>query len=46
MVIGAIGQQKLTHFLSHVGDLKLEQGRVVVDGETRMTSVPGLFAGG
>ncbi len=46
MVIGAIGQEKLLRFLATIDGLQLDNGRVRVDPESGMTTVPGLFAGG
>lgn len=46
MVIGAVGQEKRTGWLDRIAGLRLENGRVVVDAGTAMTSIPGLFAGG
>jgi glutamate synthase (NADPH/NADH) small chain len=46
MVILAVGQEKRLVWLNGIEGLQLEAGRVAVDPETGMTSVPGLFAGG
>jgi dihydropyrimidine dehydrogenase (NAD+) subunit PreT len=46
MVIAATGQEKLGEWLGAIQGLALDGGRVMVDAETGMTSVPGLFAGG
>jgi len=44
MVIGAVGQQK--HADSISTKLELQNGVIVVDEKTGMTSLPGVFAGG
>src|SRR3970282_1552709 len=46
MVIAATGQEKQREWLMRIDGLQLHADRVVVDGESGMTSVPGLFAGG
>jgi glutamate synthase (NADPH/NADH) small chain len=46
MVIGAVGQAKRVEWLAGIPGLRLENGRVGVDPHSRMTSIPGLFAGG
>lgn len=46
MVIAAVGQVKRSDWLSRIDGVQLDAGRVVVDPETGMTSIPGLFAGG
>ena len=46
MVIAATGQEKQRDWLMRIDGLQLRADRVVVDGTTGMTSVPGLFAGG
>ena len=46
MVIKAIGQKTSDGFLSQIGALKTENGRVAVNPETLQTSNPKYFAGG
>jgi dihydropyrimidine dehydrogenase (NAD+) subunit PreT len=47
LILGAIGQQKRTSFLSTLPGVALdERGRVKVDPLTRRTSNPRIFAGG
>ena len=46
LLIPAIGQSALIEFLSKCRDLRLEQGRVVVDRATGRTTNPKYFAGG
>jgi len=46
MVIAAVGQTKRAAWLAGIAGLRLESGRVIVDPETAMTSIPGLFSGG
>lgn len=46
MVIPAIGQSPLLELLNQCRDVKLEQGRVIVDRETGQTTNPKYFAGG
>lgn len=45
MIIKALGQKPYESFLSSITDLKLNNGKVVVDSNMQ-TSVPKLFAGG
>ena len=46
MVIYALGQEAKTTFLESVPDIKIKNGRVLVDEETYQTSNPKVFAGG
>lgn len=46
MVIKAIGQKTSDGFLSQIGGLKTDNGKVAVNGETHQTSNPKYFAGG
>jgi glutamate synthase (NADPH/NADH) small chain len=46
MVIKALGQQPLVDFMSAIDGLEIDRGRLVVDPDSGVTSVPGLFAGG
>jgi glutamate synthase (NADPH/NADH) small chain len=46
MVIYALGQETKTSFLESVPDLKIKNGRVLVDEESFQTSNPKVFAGG
>jgi dihydropyrimidine dehydrogenase (NAD+) subunit PreT len=46
LLIPAIGQSALVEFLNKCRDLRLEQGRVVVDRATGQTTNPKYFAGG
>jgi NADPH-dependent glutamate synthase beta subunit-like oxidoreductase len=46
MVIAAVGQTKRSDWLSRITGLNLDNGRVVVDAETGMTSIAGMFSGG
>ena len=46
MVIYALGQEAKTTFLESVPDLKIKNGRVLVDEKTYQTSNPKVFAGG
>jgi dihydropyrimidine dehydrogenase (NAD+) subunit PreT len=46
LVIPAIGQSPLVDLLANFRDLKVEQGRVMVDRETGQTTNPRYFAGG
>jgi glutamate synthase (NADPH/NADH) small chain len=47
MVIKALGQQKMTDWLSQIAKIKLDAaGRVAVDPETMQTANPKFFAGG
>jgi dihydropyrimidine dehydrogenase (NAD+) subunit PreT len=45
MVVRALGQQKLA-FLAEIPNLRLDDGKVIVDPETMQTSNPKYFAGG
>jgi glutamate synthase (NADPH/NADH) small chain len=46
MVVKALGQEPLLELLRALPGLKVQGGKVVVDGATGATSVPRLFAGG
>ncbi len=46
MVIKSVGQNIEDSFLATIPDLKTEDGRIVIDGETYQTSNPRFFAGG
>jgi glutamate synthase (NADPH/NADH) small chain len=46
MVIGAVGQEKRLDWLERLPGLRLDNGRVMIEPATGMTSVPGLFSGG
>jgi glutamate synthase (NADPH/NADH) small chain len=46
MVIKAVGQEKRLEWLAEIPGLRIEHGRVTVDPETGMTTIPGLFSGG
>jgi glutamate synthase (NADPH/NADH) small chain len=46
MLIKALGQEPLLDLLNSLPDLKCQNGRIVVDGDSGATSVPWLFAGG
>ncbi|HYP52955.1 MAG TPA: FAD-dependent oxidoreductase, partial [Pyrinomonadaceae bacterium] len=47
MVIKALGQQKMTDWLSQIAKIKLDAaGRVAVDPDTMQTANPKFFAGG
>ncbi|HZH30879.1 MAG TPA: NAD(P)-dependent oxidoreductase [Pyrinomonadaceae bacterium] len=47
MVIKALGQQKMSDWLSQIANIKLDDaGRVVVDPDTMQTANPKFFAGG
>lgn len=46
MIVKALGQEPLIDLLQSIPGLKVDRGRVVVDGATGATSVTKLFAGG
>jgi glutamate synthase (NADPH/NADH) small chain len=46
MVVKALGQQPLVEFMNAIDGLEVDRGRLVVDPDSGVTSVPGLFAGG
>ena len=46
MVVRALGQTKLTAFLQAIPQIRLDRGRIVVDGTTMQTDNPKYFAGG
>jgi glutamate synthase (NADPH/NADH) small chain len=46
MVVKALGQEALLDFIAAIDRLKVVDGRIVIDPQTRQTSVPRLFAGG
>jgi glutamate synthase (NADPH/NADH) small chain len=46
MIIKAIGQKTSDAFLSQIGALKTDNGKVAVNPETHQTSNPKYFAGG
>jgi glutamate synthase (NADPH/NADH) small chain len=46
MIMKALGQEPLLDLLRALPGLRLEGGKVVVDGATGATSIPKLFAGG
>ena len=46
MVIKALGQVPLVPFLDALPGLTHDRGRILIDPVTRVTTIPGLFAGG
>jgi len=46
MVIKALGQQPLVEFMNAIDGLEVDRGRLVVDPDSGVTSVAGLYAGG
>jgi glutamate synthase (NADPH/NADH) small chain len=46
MVVKALGQQPLVDFMAAIDGLEVDNGRLVVDPQNGVTSVPGLYAGG
>jgi len=46
MVVKALGQQPLVELMDAVDGLEVDRGRVVVDSQSGVTSLPGLYAGG
>ena len=46
MVIYALGQETNLDFLNSIPDLKILNGRVIIDNETYQTNNPRVFAGG
>jgi glutamate synthase (NADPH/NADH) small chain len=46
MIVKALGQEPLLDLVKSLPDLKVQEGKIVVDPATGATSVPGLFAGG
>ena len=46
MVVKALGQQPLVDFMGAIDGLEVDRGRLVVDPDSGVTSVPGLYAGG
>jgi glutamate synthase (NADPH/NADH) small chain len=46
MVVKALGQQPLLELMDAIDGLEVDRGRLVVDPDSGVTSVAGLYAGG